>query len=213
MVAALSDAANFVISAGDCHGDASSTAALVAAGVRRVVVGMRHPLPHFRGQALQAYSAAGLAVEVLGESPCQAGLEEQLATLQQCLKANEGSCGAAGSQGALVTKGVAWAADRAVLLPGCWTWPALLCRVCGLSQITSGRNQDSNLTVALSAHATPCDFVLQALLHRAVTGKPLGVFKYAMTLDGKIATSSGHSAWVSSSTSRQQVTWSAYLSC
>eukprot|EP00891_Asterochloris_glomerata_P009033 jgi/Astpho2/9033/fgenesh1_pm.00133_%23_32_t len=112
---------------GDCHGDASSTAALVAAGVRRVVVGMRHPLPHFRGQALQAYSAAGLAVE------------------------------------------------------------------------------DSNLTVALSAHATPCDFVLQALLHRAVTGKPLGVFKYAMTLDGKIATSSGHSAWVSSSTSRQQV--------
>ena len=54
--------------------------------------------------------------------------------------------------------------------------------------------------------------MLQALLHRAVTGKPLGVFKYAMTLDGKIATSSGHSAWVSSSISRQQVNWTAFLS-
>ena len=83
--------------AGDCHGDASSTAALVAAGVGRVVVGMRHPLPHFRGKALQVYVAAGRAVEVLGESRCQAGLEEQLATLQQCLKVNEVSCGAAWS--------------------------------------------------------------------------------------------------------------------
>ena len=97
---AQSGAASCVTTAGDCHGDASSTAALVAAGVGRVVVGMRHPLPHFRGQALQAYVAAGLAVEVLGESPCQAGLEEQLATLQQCLKVNEVSCGTARSGGA-----------------------------------------------------------------------------------------------------------------
>ena len=46
---------------------------------------------------------------------------------------------------------------------------------------------------------------MQALLHRAATQRPLGIFKYAMTLDGKIATSMGHSAWVSSSISRQQV--------
>lgn len=45
----------------------------------------------------------------------------------------------------------------------------------------------------------------QALLHRAVIGKPLGVLKYAMTLDGKIATSAGHSAWVSCPASRQRV--------
>lgn len=45
----------------------------------------------------------------------------------------------------------------------------------------------------------------QALLHRAAKHQPLGIFKYAMTLDGKIATSTGHSAWVSSSLSRQQV--------
>ena len=45
----------------------------------------------------------------------------------------------------------------------------------------------------------------QALLHRAATQRPLGIFKYAMTLDGKIATSMGHSAWVSGPASRQQV--------
>ena len=42
-------------------------------------------------------------------------------------------------------------------------------------------------------------------MHRAAKHRPLGIFKYAMTLDGKIATSTGHSAWVSSSLSRQQV--------
>lgn len=46
---------------------------------------------------------------------------------------------------------------------------------------------------------------LQAVLHRAALQKPMGVFKYAMTMDGKIATSMGHSAWVSCSLSRQQV--------
>ena len=46
---------------------------------------------------------------------------------------------------------------------------------------------------------------MQALLHRAATGRPLGILKYAMTLDGKIATSSGHSAWVSCSESRALV--------
>jgi len=39
--------------------------------------------------------------------------------------------------------------------------------------------------------------VNEALLHRAATGAPFSVWKYAMTLDGKIATRSGHSAWVS----------------
>jgi hypothetical protein len=45
----------------------------------------------------------------------------------------------------------------------------------------------------------------QALLHRAATGRPFSVLKYAMTADGKIATSTGHSAWVSSTASRQLV--------
>jgi diaminohydroxyphosphoribosylaminopyrimidine deaminase/5-amino-6-(5-phosphoribosylamino)uracil reductase len=55
---------------------------------------------------------------------------------------------------------------------------------------------------------TPVAAVLaanEALLHRAATGRPLGLLKYAMTLDGKIATSAGHSAWVSSPASRARV--------
>jgi len=39
--------------------------------------------------------------------------------------------------------------------------------------------------------------VNEALLHRVATGLPFSVWKYAMTLDGKIATRTGHSAWVS----------------
>ena len=45
----------------------------------------------------------------------------------------------------------------------------------------------------------------QALLHRAALSKPFGILKYAMTLDGKIATSSGHAAWISSTVSRDLV--------
>lgn len=45
----------------------------------------------------------------------------------------------------------------------------------------------------------------QALLHRAALHKPFGILKYAMTLDGKIATSMGHAAWISSPLSRQHV--------
>ena len=45
----------------------------------------------------------------------------------------------------------------------------------------------------------------EGLLARAATGRPLGLLKYAMTLDGKIATSAGHAAWVSSPESRGRV--------
>ena len=45
----------------------------------------------------------------------------------------------------------------------------------------------------------------EPLLHVAALGRPMGVLKYAMTLDGKIAASSGHSAWVSGKESRAKV--------
>jgi pyrimidine deaminase RibD-like protein len=50
---------------GDCHGEDAALRALVSVGVARVVVGLRHPLPHARGVAIKALRSAGI---VVGES-------------------------------------------------------------------------------------------------------------------------------------------------
>ncbi|KAF5745881.1 riboflavin biosynthesis protein PYRR chloroplastic-like [Tripterygium wilfordii] len=50
-----------------------------------------------------------------------------------------------------------------------------------------------------------CLLVNAPLIYRAASRVPFSVLKYAMTLDGKIAASSGHSAWISSRKSRTQV--------
>lgn len=131
--AAAGGTAYLNLECGDCHGERAAVDALVRARLARVVVGMRHPLPHLRGAAVAQLRAAGLRVDVLGEARCAAPAEDADAALDACLAAN------------------------------------------------------------------------QALLHRAVLRRPLGLLKYAMTLDGKIATHTGHSAWVSSPQSRQRV--------
>jgi hypothetical protein len=64
----------------------------------------------------------------------------------------------------------------------------------------SGEYGDAGLASYRAMSA--CLSANEALLHRAVLRRPLGVLKYAMTLDGKIATNLGHSAWVSSPESR-----------
>jgi diaminohydroxyphosphoribosylaminopyrimidine deaminase/5-amino-6-(5-phosphoribosylamino)uracil reductase len=118
---------------GDCHGEGAGVRALLVAGVRRVVVGLRHPLPASRGAAVAVLRAGGAAVDVLGEARCGAPPAEAEAALDAVLAVNE------------------------------------------------------------------------HLLARAALGRPLGLLKYAMTLDGKIATAAGHSAWVSSPDSRARV--------
>lgn len=50
-----------------------------------------------------------------------------------------------------------------------------------------------------------CLLVNAPLIHRATSRVPFSVLKYAMTLDGKIATTSGHAAWISSKKSRNRV--------
>lgn len=118
---------------GDCHGDTSAIQALISSGVKRVVIGLRHPVVALRGIAIDALNAAGITVLVLSESPCSAS-SELLET-----------------------------ADSAVLVAN------------------------------------------DPLLHVTALNRPLGIVKYAMTLDGKIAASSGHSAWVSGTESREKV--------
>lgn len=59
----------------------------------------------------------------------------------------------------------------------------------------------SNIREALKA----CQLVNAPLLYRATNRLPYSALKYAMTVDGKIAASTGHSAWVSSTQSRQRV--------
>ena len=108
--------------------------ALVQAGVARVVVGLRHPMPHASGRAVAALREQGVRVDVLGECAAQRDAEAVLEEARYaCLEANE------------------------------------------------------------------------ALCYRAATGRPFSVLKYAMTLDGKIATAAGHAAWVSSSEARERV--------
>jgi diaminohydroxyphosphoribosylaminopyrimidine deaminase / 5-amino-6-(5-phosphoribosylamino)uracil reductase len=50
-----------------------------------------------------------------------------------------------------------------------------------------------------------CRNLNEAFIYRILRQRPLGILKYAMTLDGKIATTSGHSAWVSSPEARAYV--------
>lgn len=50
-----------------------------------------------------------------------------------------------------------------------------------------------------------CRSLNEAFIHRILYHRPFGILKYAMTLDGKIATSSGHSTWVTSTEARTEV--------
>ncbi|RMG37823.1 MAG: bifunctional diaminohydroxyphosphoribosylaminopyrimidine deaminase/5-amino-6-(5-phosphoribosylamino)uracil reductase RibD [Planctomycetota bacterium] len=47
--------------------------------------------------------------------------------------------------------------------------------------------------------------LIEPFAKRVTTGRPFVLVKWAMTLDGRIATRTGHSQWISSETSRQRV--------
>ncbi|CAI8613276.1 unnamed protein product [Vicia faba] len=115
---------------GDCDGDNTAVSALLQGGVKRVVIGMRHPLQHFRGKAVRALRSQGLQVDLLGEDLTSKLIED---AQKECLLVNA----------------------------------PLICR----------------------AH-----------LH-----VPFSVLNYAMTLDGKIAASTGHACCISSKKSKNLV--------
>jgi diaminohydroxyphosphoribosylaminopyrimidine deaminase/5-amino-6-(5-phosphoribosylamino)uracil reductase len=223
-------------SGSDCVGDDAAVRALVGAGVARVVVGLRHPLPHLRGRAVAALRRAGVRVDVLGETPVHPALEEearrellwyqQQALLQQ--RQRSGGGGAAASSDALAAQVAAAeaAAQREAAVaaalaagPGRPAPTELLLAAAGAAAGAAAATPAAEppppppllLTPPDPDAPTPraallaCLRANEALVHRAVTGAPFSVLKYAMTLDGKIAASSGHSAWVSSPAARAVV--------
>ncbi|KAJ8475830.1 hypothetical protein OPV22_019557 [Ensete ventricosum] len=115
---------------GDCYSDRTAVSSLVQAGISRVVIGLRHPLQHLRGKAIQSLRSESVQVDVLGEDLQSKEFED---ALKSCLMVNA------------------------------------------------------------------------PLLYRAAFHVPFSILKYAMTLDGKIATMSGHASWISSKVSRGRV--------
>jgi diaminohydroxyphosphoribosylaminopyrimidine deaminase / 5-amino-6-(5-phosphoribosylamino)uracil reductase len=65
--------------------------------------------------------------------------------------------------------------------------------------------EQAGIEVIVGVETALCEELNEGFIQRIVHHRPLGILKYAMTLDGKIATDSGHSTWVSSETSRHYV--------
>ncbi|HSM83511.1 MAG TPA: bifunctional diaminohydroxyphosphoribosylaminopyrimidine deaminase/5-amino-6-(5-phosphoribosylamino)uracil reductase RibD [Nodosilinea sp.] len=67
------------------------------------------------------------------------------------------------------------------------------------------RLRQAGLTVTVGVEEDLCRQLNEAFIQRVTRQRPLGLLKYAMTLDGKIAAIGGHSAWVTGPTARAAV--------
>ncbi len=65
--------------------------------------------------------------------------------------------------------------------------------------------RDAGIEVTVGVEEAACQTLNEAFIHRMVHQQPFGIFKYAMTLDGKIATPSGHSQWITQPEARDRV--------
>ncbi len=65
--------------------------------------------------------------------------------------------------------------------------------------------QAAGIEVTVGVEAAACQAVNEAFAYRIVHQRPWGILKYAMTLDGKIAATTGHSAWVTGTAARAWV--------
>ena len=63
----------------------------------------------------------------------------------------------------------------------------------------------AGIEVLVGVEEEDCRQLNEAFIHRILYQRPFGILKYAMTLDGKIATTTGHSSWVTSRESRHYV--------
>jgi diaminohydroxyphosphoribosylaminopyrimidine deaminase/5-amino-6-(5-phosphoribosylamino)uracil reductase len=67
------------------------------------------------------------------------------------------------------------------------------------------RLKQAGIEVVVGVEESACRQLNEAFIHRSLFKKPFGILKYAMTLDGKIAATTGHSAWVTGASSRRLV--------
>jgi diaminohydroxyphosphoribosylaminopyrimidine deaminase / 5-amino-6-(5-phosphoribosylamino)uracil reductase len=67
------------------------------------------------------------------------------------------------------------------------------------------RLRAAGIEVLTGVEEEACQKLNEGFVHRILYKRPFGILKFAMTLDGKIATSTGHSAWITSQDARHQV--------
>jgi len=67
------------------------------------------------------------------------------------------------------------------------------------------RLRQAGISVTVGVQEAACQRLNEAFVHRIRYQRPWGILKYAMTLDGQIAASTGHSAWVTGTAARQRV--------
>lgn len=67
------------------------------------------------------------------------------------------------------------------------------------------RLEAAGISVVVGVEEKACRELNAGFIHRVLYQRPFGIFKYAMTLDGKIATTVGHSAWVTDIPARNRV--------
>ena len=67
------------------------------------------------------------------------------------------------------------------------------------------RLRAAGIEVVVGVEEDACRQLNEAFIHRILYKRPLGILKYAMTLDGKIASISGHSTWVTGKEARTHV--------
>ncbi|MCS6781706.1 MAG: bifunctional diaminohydroxyphosphoribosylaminopyrimidine deaminase/5-amino-6-(5-phosphoribosylamino)uracil reductase RibD [Gloeomargarita sp. SKYBB_i_bin120] len=67
------------------------------------------------------------------------------------------------------------------------------------------RLQQAGIDVTVGVLADQCQELNEGFFHRVRTGRAFGILKYAMTLDGKIASATGDSLWVTGPEARQWV--------
>ncbi|MGF1535888.1 MAG: bifunctional diaminohydroxyphosphoribosylaminopyrimidine deaminase/5-amino-6-(5-phosphoribosylamino)uracil reductase RibD [Elainellaceae cyanobacterium] len=67
------------------------------------------------------------------------------------------------------------------------------------------RLRQAGIEVVLGVEEADCRRLNEAFVHRVTRGRAFGILKYAMTLDGKIAATGGHSTWVTGAEARSRV--------